>query len=104
MQRMPVPPARPGSWDDILHAAGPRDRVLLSHEIADAPGAGERIGQRAIGVVYRPEREGLGDYADTALPDRYDALLYIDEAEALHPLRMRPRQDGEPSETFPVGM
>jgi hypothetical protein len=38
------------------------------------------------------------------MPDRYDALIYIDESHALHPLHMRAESDGEPPETYPSGM
>jgi hypothetical protein len=37
------------------------------------------------------------------LPRRYDAFLYIDETQALHPLHIRARENGEPPETFPSG-
>ena len=37
----------------------------------------------------------------TVLPRRYDAFLYIDETEALHPLHVVPRAEPEPPETFP---
>jgi len=40
----------------------------------------------------------------TVLPRRYDALIYLDETHALHPLPLEPRPDGEPPETFPWGM
>src|SRR5207253_10109793 len=29
MERMPVPPAREGSWENVLHRAGARDQLLL---------------------------------------------------------------------------
>jgi erythromycin esterase len=37
------------------------------------------------------------------LPRRYDAFLYLDETQALHPLYMQPREDHEPPDTFPFG-
>jgi erythromycin esterase len=58
---------------------------------------------RAIGVVYDPAYERYGNYVPTVLPRRYDAFLYLDETQALHPLHVRPREDGEPPETFPSG-
>ena len=104
MERMPVPEAREGSWEDILHAAAGRDALLLTDAIDDVPGSMEPRGHRAIGVVYHPERERHGNYVPTVLPYRYDAVLYIDESRALSPLHLRPHLDGEPPETFPSGM
>jgi len=37
----------------------------------------------------------------TVLPRRYDAFLYLDSTEALHPLHIVPRVEHEPPETFP---
>jgi erythromycin esterase len=36
------------------------------------------------------------------LASRYDALIYIDESEALHPLHLKPAGDQVP-ETYPFG-
>lgn len=104
MERMAVPAAREGSWEDVLHAACGGDRLLLTDAIDTAPGALEPRGHRAIGVVYHPARERQGNYVPTVLPYRYDAVLYVDESTALSPLHQRARRDGEPPETFPSGM
>jgi len=53
-------------------------------------------------VVYRPEAERLGNYVPTVLDERYDAFLYCDRTEALHPLHATEEPDPEP-ETFPSG-
>jgi len=101
MERMPVPEARPGSWEDLLHAAGPEDRLLLTSELSHLARA--HRGHRAIGVVYDPARERTGNYVPTDLPARYDALLHVDRTQALHPLHIRPRRPGPP-ETYPWGL
>jgi hypothetical protein len=55
-------------------------------------------------VVYRPEYE-FGNYVPTVLPRRYDAFLYLDRTEALHPLHeVQPREEGEVPETYPTGV
>jgi erythromycin esterase len=103
MQRMPVPPAREGSWEALLHERSGADRLLVfSGE--EPQEMLEPRGHRAIGVVYDPDRERYGNYVPTVLPFRYDALLYFDRTAALHPLHLRERVDGEPPETFPSGM
>jgi erythromycin esterase-like protein len=55
---------------------------------------------RAIGVVYHPEREKHGNYVPTILGSRYDAFIYLDETQALHPLHLKPDGHKTP-ETFP---
>lgn len=102
MRRMRVPRAEPGSWEAVLHEALDGDRLLLMNELRDAPAAEEWRGHRAIGVVYHPEYE-YGNYVPSVLPKRYDALLYIDESEALHPLHLEPRGD-RPPQLYPWGL
>jgi erythromycin esterase-like protein len=105
MERMSVPRAREGSWEDVLHRAGADDKLIL---LAPAPLTAELLqprGHRAIGVVYRSEYEQFGNYVPTVLPRRYDALLYLDVTRALHPLHeVQPRDEGEVPETYRSGM
>jgi erythromycin esterase-like protein len=104
-QEMRVPPGRPGSWEDVLHRAG-GDRLLIfdkqpSEELS------EWRGHRAIGVVYRPQFEQYGNYVPTVLPRRYDAFLFIDQTQALHPLFTADADvqvEEELPETFPTGV
>jgi erythromycin esterase len=103
MQRMPVPAARVGSWEDVLHRAGERDKLLIFADLKGEDGFFEPREHRAIGVVYDPAHERYGNYVSTVLPRRYDAFLYLDETQALHPLYMQPREDHEPPDTFPFG-
>lgn len=56
---------------------------------------------RAIGVVYRPANES-GNYVPTVMPDRYDAVVHIDETEALHPIALHPDRERVP-ELYPSG-
>jgi erythromycin esterase-like protein len=104
MERMPVPPAREGSWEDVLHRAGAADKLLILSDGSVLPAMLDVRGHRAIGVVYDPAYEAFGNYVPTVLPRRYDAFLYLDETEALHPLHMAPRREAEPPETFPTGV
>lgn len=104
MERLPVPPARDGSWEALLHAAGEEDRLVLTDRLRDSEEAMDPRGHRAIGVVYNPEAERWGNYVSTVMPLRYDALLYIDRSRALQPLHMPVHDTGEPPETYPTGM
>jgi erythromycin esterase len=105
MERMEVPPARPGSWEDVLHQAGRAANQLLltKEEDLDDELLGER-GHRAIGVVYHPAYEHYGNYVPTVLPRRYDALLHIEKTRALWPLHMAASFEHEVPETFPSGL
>lgn len=101
MQKMEVPPAQKGSWEDILHSISDEDKLILSKDLRKVDGiANRRIGHRAIGVVYDPKREAFGNYVPTVIPERYDAFLYFNETDAVHPLHMKPRGATEP-ELYP---
>jgi erythromycin esterase-like protein len=102
LEVMPVPPARSGSWEHALHLMGAEDRLLLFQPpvAAGDPLAVPR-GHRAIGVVYHPEAE-WGNYVPTVLPLRYDAFLYLDRTQALHPLHIQP--ETSPPELYPWGV
>lgn len=77
VRRMRVPTATPDSIEGPWH-----DAVLEADSLAVFPPAGgpawsgEVRGHRAIGVVYRPRRERLGNYVPTILRLRYDAFLH----------------------------
>lgn len=103
-QRMTVPPAREGSWEDILHRCGAADKLLLlAGTPPDSPLLHWRA-HRAIGVVYNPQYEHYGNYVPTVLPRRYDAFLYLDETEALQPLPGQEIERNKLPETYPSGV
>ncbi len=105
MQQIDVPPAQPDSWEDVLHRAGAADRLLLLDRVRDQENFLVKRGHRAIGVVYHPEHERFGNYVPTILPRRYDAILFMDETEALRPLHeVHPREEQEVPETYPSGV
>jgi erythromycin esterase-like protein len=82
---MTVPEATAGSWEHSLYKAGNGNKLLLfdamnQHEF------NETIGHRAIGVIYHPEYEHLGNYVPTRVSGRYNAFIYIEETKALSPI------------------
>ncbi len=101
MERMKVPEARPGSWEDVLHQIGDDQLLLFDKDIISDKIQKVR-GHRAIGVVYQPEFESYGNYVPTILPGRYDAFIYMDETQALHPLHIEP-EGTTPPDTYPWG-
>ncbi|MHC2992756.1 protein-L-isoaspartate O-methyltransferase [Pontibacter sp. HJ8] len=100
MQKMDVPPAREGSWEHLLHQMSTDDKIILSKDLRNIPELRHRIPHRAIGVVYDPKFEQFGNYVPTVIPERYDAFLYFDETEGVHPLHMKARGAKEP-ELYP---
>jgi erythromycin esterase-like protein len=101
---MGVPPARPGSWEDVLHRAGQTDRLMLFADRQLDDDVFEARGHRAIGVVYHPGYEHYGNYVLTVLPHRYDAMIYVDVSRAVHPLHLAASFEHEVPETFPSGL
>jgi erythromycin esterase-like protein len=88
MVRMPVPPARTGSLEALLHEAVGEDALVVVPREDRPDWLGRRLDHRAIGVVYRPERERWGNYVPTVLGERYNAFLYLEQTSALQPLHL----------------
>ncbi len=107
MQRLPVPPARAGSLEALLHDALGRDALFVLPRGDGPEWLHRRRDHRAIGVVYDSRRERWGNYVPTVLGERYDAFLHIEDTHALRPLRppdrRDPEHDGEP-ETWPFAV
>jgi erythromycin esterase-like protein len=103
MRVMNVPEAIPGSWENILHGMNAMNRIVFMNDAVKDEIGRKKLGHRAIGVVYHPQYEFLGNYVPSVLPQRYDAFIYLDESTALHPLHIRPHGHQVP-ETYPFGM
>ncbi|MCL6568159.1 MAG: erythromycin esterase family protein [Meiothermus silvanus] len=103
MQTMPVPPARAGSLEDVLHAAAPPRALAVFDGSTYRPLLTDELGHRAIGVVYHPDWESWGNYVPTVLGKRYDAFAWFDESAALTPLSGGAVSPAEP-ETYPSGV
>jgi erythromycin esterase len=104
MEVIGVPPAKPGSLEEILHVAAPPAALFVVPPPAARPGLLlDQLPHRAIGVVYRPERERWANYVPSVLGDRYDAFLWLDETRALRPLPALHVDTREP-ETYPSGV
>jgi len=102
-ERKHVRPALRGSYEALFHETGLGNFMLSfdhGHEMAwelDEP----RL-ERAIGVVYRPERERTSHYFSASLSRQFDAVFHYDVTRAVEPLeRMAIWDRGELPETFP---
>jgi erythromycin esterase len=103
MQEMSVPEAREGSLEAMLHNENLQDRLLVFNRENPHERFNRDYPHRAIGVVYHPERERYGNYVNSLVSSRYDALIYLDSTKALHPLHIRPVLGPIP-ETYPFGL
>ena len=102
MQKMDVPKGRKGSWEELLHKSGVENKLLILDQWKDDPLFDYPIDHRAIGVVYHPENED-NNYVPSIIPRRYDAFMYIDKSQALHPLHVHTDALQIP-ETYPWGL
>jgi erythromycin esterase-like protein len=96
----------PDSWEDVLHQVDVERFMLPLRDSERLRGLAtpSRL-QRAIGVIYRPDTERQSHYFETRLADQFDALIHVDETNALEPLDRGKRWiTEEPPETFPSGV
>jgi erythromycin esterase len=104
METMGVPAARRGTLEDVLHEEAPPQALFVFPPEGERPDLlVDEIGHRAIGVVYRPERDSWGNYVPTVLGDRYDAFIWLDETHGVRPLHTLKVDRREP-ETYPSGV
>ncbi len=102
MEVMSMPKAQKGSWEEYFHNEYGRDTLIVFDE-RNKEFFSQYKGHRAIGVVYDPLYERLGNYVPTSLSRRYDAFMYLEETQALHPLHVTPISEEVP-ETYPWGI
>lgn len=107
VETMPVPEARTDSYEALLFQAG--EKIGAPDFFLTFPRAGKDpdplaavLGQRAIGVVYRPAQERFGNYVPTSLSHRYDAFVFLSQTRALKPIE-KTFHRGEIPETWPQG-
>ena len=99
-RRLEVPPAPPGTHEQVLHDALDRPAVIDLRDPEPSDWLMSPRGHRAIGVVYHPSRDHLGNWVPTVLGRRYDAFIHLEETTALHPITVAPAGTEE-LETYP---
>lgn len=105
-QVIPIPPAQEESYEHYFHIAAARKKVnqffILLEDKNRTPFA-QRLGHRAVGVVYDPRQERRGNYVPTELSKRYDAFVFVDRTHALKSLHSAFVHGAFP-ETWPTGL
>src|SRR5207244_12309468 len=104
-ERKNVQPALRGSYEELFHETG-LDRFWIDlRDVSNNDAlSGPRL-ERAIGVIYRPESERLSHYFHARLPKQFDAIIHIDETQAVEPLeRTSVWEAGELPETYPFNV
>lgn len=101
-----VNPALPRSWERAFIEAGTpcafydwRDakRAVLREALF------QRLLERAIGVIYRPQTERQSHYFDATLGEQFDAWLWFANTNAITALSTVPSTSHE-EDTFPFGL
>lgn len=104
-QHKRVRPALHGSHEALLHEHLSANFLLpLTQGSTIARALAEKWLERAIGVLYLPATERQSHYFFACLPSQFDAVLHIDRSTAVTPLETVGRSNGEPPETYPVGL
>ncbi len=99
-RRMSLPEAIGGSWEYLLHRTGKGDQLILMDDLKEYSEFNHPIQHRAVGVVYHPKYETIGNYVPSVMTKRYDAFLHVDISEALHPIHIYTDKTQLP-ETYP---
>ncbi|MFP4064985.1 MAG: erythromycin esterase family protein [Bacteroidales bacterium] len=103
MEEMEVPPAREDSWEAILHQSDPKNKLIITSELRKESMMTQHLNHRAIGVVYDPELEYRRNYVPSLMTERYDAFLFLDKSQGLHPVKGKADVSKTP-ETYPWGI
>ena len=105
-ERKRVLPALPGSYEDLFHQSGmPRFLLALGEKSRALSALRKRRLERAIGVLYLPHTERQSHYFNACLPAQFDAVIHIDETEAVRALEpVGLASEGDAPETYPAGV
>jgi erythromycin esterase-like protein len=87
LERKAVVPSLAGSVERLLHDTGiGRFMLPLRGDGAHVAVLRQRLLERAIGVIYRPETERQSHYFEAEPAGQFDALVHIDATRAVRPL------------------
>ena len=82
---MPVALADDSTWEQKMHQLNTENKIIICKELKDKPSMLRWMSHMGIGVTYHPlDRTGI--YSLSVIPNRYDAFLFFDHTNALHPI------------------
>jgi erythromycin esterase-like protein len=87
MEKMEINPALPGSYENLFHQVEYRNFLLSwsqGSRMADLLSTMGPHLHRAIGVIYRPDKERYSHYYYSHLRQQFDAIIHLDETSAVH--------------------
>jgi erythromycin esterase-like protein len=101
-----VRPSHPGSYERLFHDTELGNFIVpLRNNSRLYSLLEEQRLERAIGVVYLPESERISHYFHASLSRQFDAVIHIDETDAVRPLEKTvDHHEGEMPETYPSGI
>ncbi|KAG7420124.1 hypothetical protein LZL87_000416 [Fusarium oxysporum] len=109
MNIMELQPGLPGSYEELMHAAGIDNFVLdlrkgkCDERLREV--LNEKRLERFIGVLYRPETEKASHYSYTILPEQFDGFIWFDKSKHVGTLEVhQPKSPREYHETWPFGL
>jgi erythromycin esterase-like protein len=94
------------SFERLFHQVGiPNFFLNLRDEDTRKAFRDEKLLERAIGVIYRPETERVSHYFYADLPRQFDGVIHFDVTRALQPLdKVASWTHEDAPETFPAGI
>ena len=93
------------SFERLFHQIGIPNFFLNLRDAETRKIFGEKLLERAIGVIYRPETERVSHYFYTDLPRQFDGVIHFDTTRAVEPLdKVASWSHEDVPETFPEGI
>jgi erythromycin esterase-like protein len=93
------------SYERLFHQVGIPNFFLNLRDDAVKNALGEKLLERAIGVIYRPETERVSHYFYARLPHQFDGVIHFDTTHALEPLdKVASWSHADVPETYPEGI
>jgi erythromycin esterase-like protein len=102
MRKVLLPAARGGSWEDILHTNHAGNCLVLTNALRSTAGLNGYFATRAVGAIYQPAGDSYSVYTNSIMSRRYDAFIYFDTTQALHPLPIKTAVK-QTALTYPTG-
>ncbi len=96
-------PGRADSYEGLFHSLNvPAFHVPFRHSAAVSRHLREPRLERAVGVIYQPDKERNSHYFRASLSSQFDEITWVDQTSAVKPLRHS--VETEEPDTYPFGI